>query len=261
MLPRRSRAGRPGARRCRSARGEDRAHLGELHEPLRPGTRRWRRRRAARSASCPGTGMRRGDGRAGHALDAAHPQQRARHRRAGVAGAHHGRTPGRRGPPRRPARARSPSCAGRPGAGSSSISMTSDATTWGEAARRRRLRRAADQQDRDAELVGGLRGRRRRSRRAPCRRPPRRPRRAARRVSAPGPDDQSTSMAWRPLYQPHVPHTTCGQLGGASSAGRCCEPGRRASRPRPGGCGSSPSTSSSWGRPSVDPSCDGAGAG
>ncbi len=34
------------------------------------------------------------------------------------------------------------------------------------------------------------------------------------------------------------------------TGGRCCGPGRRASRPTPGGCGSSTSTSSSWGRPS-----------
>jgi hypothetical protein len=27
-----------------------------------------------------------------------------------------------------------------------------------------------------------------------------------------GPDDYSTSMAWRPLYQPQLPHTTCGSL-------------------------------------------------
>ena len=70
--------------------GEDRAHLGELHEPLRlhvgvgAGVEEDRGRRA-------GHGDGGGDRRALDALDAAHPQQRRGHRGAGVAGGDHRR--------------------------------------------------------------------------------------------------------------------------------------------------------------------------
>ena len=104
----------PRARRCRSgARGEDRAHLGELHQPLGLAPRRWRRRRAAPSASRPGTGI--GVAIAGRVTPLMRPMRSSA--LAIVApvlpARDHGATPCRRGRPRRPARARSPSCGGR----------------------------------------------------------------------------------------------------------------------------------------------------
>ena len=70
--------------------GVDRAHLGELHQPLglhsalAPASSRMVGRR-------PGNRDRRGDRRPADALDAAHAQQRRGHRGAGVAGGDHRR--------------------------------------------------------------------------------------------------------------------------------------------------------------------------
>ena len=89
--PRRWTAGRPGARRCRSARGRRPRPSGRTAPATRAGTRRWRRRRAGRCGRRTGTGQRRGDGRPLDAGDAAHAQQRRRHGGAGVAGRDHGR--------------------------------------------------------------------------------------------------------------------------------------------------------------------------
>ena len=99
-----------------AAGDEDRSHLGELDQPLGlaigvgAGVDEDRRAPADRRDE-------RGDGRAGDAGQPPHPQQRARHRGAGVAGAHH-----RAGPPvahrlGRPARGSSPSSSGRSGRG------------------------------------------------------------------------------------------------------------------------------------------------
>ena len=80
----------PGLGDAVALAGEHRAHLGELHQPGRlalgvgAGVEQDRGRRARDRD-------RRGDGRAGHALDAAHAQQGRGHRRPGVAGRDHGR--------------------------------------------------------------------------------------------------------------------------------------------------------------------------
>ena len=92
-----------------------------------PCTRRWRRHRAAQRDATPSWGM--GVAMAGRVdpFEPSHAQQSARHRRAGVPGAHHGQRPCRRAPPRRRApggvflRRRTE------GPGSSSMAMTSDA--------------------------------------------------------------------------------------------------------------------------------------
>ena len=102
------------------------------------------------------------------------------HRGAGVAGRHHGRAPCRRAPPRRPARATSPSCGARSDAGSSSMAMTSEAGTTLEAAGRRRARPADRRARRACRARRRPPGHPRRSRPAPGRRPSRR-RRSGRR--------------------------------------------------------------------------------
>ena len=87
--PRRSRAARPAASRCRSAHGRAPHPSGRTARATPGCTRRWRRRRTGSSASCPAPGWG-GDGRA-TPLDAAHAQQGAGHGGPGVAGADHGR--------------------------------------------------------------------------------------------------------------------------------------------------------------------------
>ena len=89
----------------------------------------------------------------------------------------------------------------------------------------------AHQHDRDAVLARRPAGHPRRSRRAPCRRPWRRRRRAAWPASRvwdarPGGSSQSTSTAWRPLYQPQLGQTTCGVLA-AWQCGHTLRAGRR----------------------------------
>ena len=118
-----------------------------------------------------------------------------------------------------------------------------------EAARRRRAPRAGrrGRPGRRARRRPG--GRRRRSRRAPV---------AAHGVDG---DGQHTGRlaTWPAISRRRWPggrgtsrsaaHDV-GQLGARRSGGRRCGRARRASTRRPGGCGSSPSRSSSWGRPS-----------
>ena len=108
----------PRARRRRSAgRRRTPRPSGRTARATRAGTRRWRRRRAARSGVEPGTGI--GVAMAGRATPLIRPMRsRALAMVApGVAGADHGRRPARRAPPRPPGRARSPSCGARPGRG------------------------------------------------------------------------------------------------------------------------------------------------
>ena len=87
-------------------------HLGELHEPLGGavdgGPHVEEERRGGQRAR-----DRRHDGRPGDAPDPPHAQQGAGHGGARVAGADHGRRPGRRAPPRRSAPATSPSSGAR----------------------------------------------------------------------------------------------------------------------------------------------------
>ena len=228
--------------------GEHRAHLGELHAATRRCTRRWRRRRAAPWACRPGHGDRGGDGRAVHALDPAHAQQGGAHGGAGVAGARPWPRPCRRGPPRRPARARSPSCVRTLGAG---IGVHGDHLGRGEdlevAGQRLEHLGPADEHDGHAELRHGpvgagddLVGRLVAAHRVE------RDGQQCDRSARPGSVDLDGLAAGVPAA---VAAHDVGQLGGAAAG---AEAARRAlERPgaRPGGSGSWPWRSSSWGRP------------
>ena len=183
--------------------GVDRAHLGELDEPLGAalgvgaGVEQDGRRAAEHRD-------RRGDGGTGHALDAAHAQQGAGHRGSGVAGADHGR--GRPSRTASAARTSEESFMRRTLApASSSMAMTSEAamtsrspgspissgrptSTTGDTERRGRLLGPGDDLGRRLVAAHGVDGDGKHGER------------------------QSTSMAWRPWYQPQLPHTTWGSL-------------------------------------------------
>ncbi len=181
--------------------GEHGAHLRELHQPLRPGTRRWRRRRAARSACRPGTGI--GVAIAGRATPLIRPMRSSAD--AMVAPVLPADTMADALPSRTASAARTSDesfIVRTLDPGSASMAITSDAgitsRPWSVPSSSGRPTSTTV-----AELGRRPDARPRRSRPAPCLHPSRR-----RRWAGDSRVPYSTSMAWRPWYQPQFGHTT-----------------------------------------------------